>query len=292
MRWAGGPTAGSRARALALLAAVALPSFAHAQPETSVGLSGKIEGLVLPGTELEAKPLEDRKAPVVLRVAAVYPHGTAFRYDLEYFGLEPGTHDLRNYMRRKDGSPTANLPPIPVTVNPVRPAGLVMPNELTIDPGPRLGGYRLLLIVLGALWGLGLVAIILSFFFPRRKRATGPAERPVSLADRLRPLVEGAVAGRLGRDELAGLERGLLAYWRKRLRLEGAEPGEAMDALRRHKDAGPLLGKLEEWLHRPGPTGAVDVPALLAPYRDLPPDAVDLSGGGHNSRERGPPARS
>ncbi|MBX9626802.1 MAG: hypothetical protein K2X82_23580 [Gemmataceae bacterium] len=268
--------AASRAGVLAFV--VTLASAAPAQTDTTVGMSGKVEGLVLPGPELEAKPLTDRAAPVVLRVVQVYPHGTAFRYDLEYFALEPGSYDLKDYLRRKDGSPTAGLPPIPVTAKPILPPGQIEPNQLTIDPGPRVGGYRLLLIGLGVAWGLGLVAIVLSFFFPRRRRAAAIDAKPVSLADRLRPLVEGAVAGKLSQGELAGLERGLLAYWRKRLKLEAAEPGAAIDALRRHPDAGPLLAELEGWLHRPGPAAPVDVGRLLAPYRNLPPDAVELTG--------------
>jgi hypothetical protein len=110
----------------------------------------------------------------------------------------------------------------------------------------------------------------------RSQRALAEA-RPVSLADRLRPLVEGAIAGKLTQPELAGLERTLLAFWRKRLNLEAAEPAEAMTRLRKHADAGPLLAQLEAWLHRPGPHEPVDVAALLRPYRDLPPDAADLS---------------
>ena len=247
-------------------------------------MTGRFENLVLPGTELEAKPLADRKAPVVLRIIAVYPHGTAFRYDLEYFGLEPGSHDLRDSLRRKDGSPAADLPPIPVKVNAVRPPGQVLPNDLKGEPGPRLGGYRLLMIGLGVVWGVGLVAILLSFFFPRRARATAAARRPVTLADRLRPLVEGAVAGKLSPGELADLERSLMAYWRKRLRLEKEAPAEAIAVLRGHKDAGPLLNRLEEWLHRPGSSGAVDVGGLLAPYRDLPPDALERVAGDRGVR--------
>ncbi|MBX9583209.1 MAG: hypothetical protein K2X87_23125 [Gemmataceae bacterium] len=274
-------TAGTCAGALALLVSFSLcPPAAHAQPETAVGMTGRFTSLVLPGAELEARPLTDRKAAVVVRVAAVYPHGTAFRYDLEYFGLEPGTHDLRDSLRRKDGSSAADLPPLPVRVNPVRSPGPVLPNDLRVDPGPRLGGYRLLVIGLGVLWGLGLAAIVLSFFFPRRAKAVAAdAGRPLTLADRLRPLVEGAVGGRLSPGQLADLERSLLAYWRKRLKLEADPPAEAMAALRRHPDAGPLLNRLEEWLHRPGPGRPVDVGALLAPYRDLPPDALERVGG-------------
>src|SRR5262249_48303797 len=68
-----------------LLAAVAR---AEDKRTTTVGMPARIDQLVLPGPELEAKPVEG-KAPIVLRVVATYPHGTAFRYDLVYYGLDP-----------------------------------------------------------------------------------------------------------------------------------------------------------------------------------------------------------
>jgi hypothetical protein len=264
--------------AIGVLALLVAPA-AHAQPETTVGMAGVLEGVVLPGSELERERKDDRKAPVVVRVVRVYPHGTAFRYDLEYQGLEPGTHDLRPYLRRKDGTPLGDLPPLTVKVNAVLPPGHVLPHKLEIEPGPRLGGYRYLVIGVVVLWALGMVALVASFFLPRRRKAAGAADRPVSLAERLRPLLEGAVAGKLSQAELAGLERGLLAYWRKRLNLEGTDPAAAHAKLRAHPEAGPLLAKLEQWLHQPGAPEPVDVPALLAPYRDLPPGAIDLAGG-------------
>lgn len=249
-----------------------------AQPETTVGMSGQLKGVVLPGPELKAKE-PDRASKIVLRVARVDPHGTAFRYDLDYYALEPGRHDLRDHLLRPDGKPAADLQPLMVTATPVLPPGQVEPNKLEIEPGPRVGGYRILVIVLLSLWALGLLALIASFFFPRRGPGTAASARPVSLAEKLRPLVEGAMKGTLSRAQLAGLERGLLAYWRKRLGLENAEPVIAVETLRKHPEAGPLLAQLEAWLHRPGPPTPVDVAGLLAPYRNLPPDAVDLAGG-------------
>ncbi len=240
-------------------------------------MTGKLEAVVLPGSELEAKPLTDRKAPVVLRVVRVYPHGSSFRYDLEYFALTPGTHDLREYLRRKDGSSTGELPPLTVNVVPVLPPGQVEPNKLEVAPLPPLGGYRTLVIVALSLWALGLVVIIWSLL-PKRKLDVASSDKPMSLSDRLRPLVEGAVAGRLSRVELADLERALLAFWRKRLSLETVEPGVAIETLRNHPEAGPLLAQLEAWLHTPGEPTAVDIGALLAPYRELPPEALELGG--------------
>lgn len=264
-----------------LLVAAALglagPRAAAEPPAATVGMPGQLVGLVLPGSELEAKPL-DRKLPIVLRVVAVHPHGTLLRYDLEYSGFAPGRYDLRDYLRRKDGTPLGEVPAIPVTIEPVLPPGQIQPNRLVIEEGPRVGGYRTLVIVASAVWGIVLVALVGSFFYPRRRRASAPPAVPVSLADRLRPLVEGAVAGRLSQAELANLERSLLAYWRRRLQLEATAPGEAVDRLRRDAQAGPLLAQLEVWLHRPGPAAPVDVPTLLAPYRALPPEAIDLGG--------------
>jgi hypothetical protein len=70
-----------------------------------------------------------------------------------------------------------------------------------------------------------------------------------------------------------------MAYWRKRLRLETADPSEAMERMRKHRESGPLLAQLENWLHRPQPSAPVDVAKLLEPYRNLSPDEVDVSGG-------------
>lgn len=265
---------------LLLLLAFA-PSLGAQEPaplkETTVGMPGRLEGVVLPGPELEAKPIEDRKKPVVLRIIQTYPHGTDFRYDLEYYGLDPGTHDLRDYLRRKDGQPLSNVKPLPVKVIPIRPPGQVRPNELEIDKTTGLGGYRGIVIGAIVVWSIGLLAIVawmLSPLFRSHKVAAGV--RRISLADRLRPLVQGAIDGKLSQEELAKLERGLLALWRKRLNLDTVEPGTAIGKLRKHPEAGPLLGQLEEWLHKPGPQTPVDVPTLLAPYRDLPPDALEM----------------
>jgi hypothetical protein len=81
--------------------------------------------------------------------------------------------------------------------------------------------------------------------------------------------------GELGRAERAQLELSLVAYWRRRLGLDDRRPEQVITLLREHEQAGPLLRGLEDWLHRPEPPEDVDVAALLAPYRDLPADALD-----------------
>ncbi len=123
----------------------------------------------------------------------------------------------------------------------------------------------------GLAWFAGFVAIMLA---GRRKRALAEAAaaRPSTLADRLRPLVDAAMAGTLGEGQKAELERLLIGYWRRRLGLERAEPARVMAVLRQHEEAGPLLGRLEDWLHRPPgeAAGPVNVAALLEPYRSIP----------------------
>ena len=88
-----------------------------------------IEQQVLPGPELEPLPVTD-KTPVVIRIDAVYPHGTDFRYDFVCYGLEPGEYDLRNYLRRKDGTSASNLPALPFFVQSQLPPGQIEPNKL------------------------------------------------------------------------------------------------------------------------------------------------------------------
>src|SRR5262249_13750808 len=138
---------------------------------------------------------------------------------------------------------------------------------LELKPSPSFWSYRTVRIAAGVGWVVGLAAIIY-FGFIRRKKALGEAAqaKPLTLADRLRPLVEGAIVGKLSQQELASLERTLHAFWRKRLGLERADPVEAIEALHSHGEAGPLLEQLEIWLHRPGTAGAVDPARLLAPY--------------------------
>jgi hypothetical protein len=243
-------------------------------PSPTVGMPVDIEQLVLPGPELEPLPVTD-KTPVVIRIDAVYPHGTDFRYDLVCYGLEPGTYDLRDYLRRKDGSSAADLPPLQFVVNSQLPPGQIEPNRLAFGSLPWLGGYRLLLIAAGIIWVAGLVWLV----YPRRKPAAaveaGPVATPVTLADRLRPLVTDAIAGRLSTSRLAELERALVSYWRRRLGLGEVSPGEALARLRHHPEAGPLISQLEAWLHRPAGSQPVDVNALLEPYRNVAPDELD-----------------
>lgn len=244
--------------------------------ESTVGFSQRIEQLRLPGTELEAIPVEDREQPIVLRVVASFPHGTDFRYDLEYYGLEPGEYDLRTYLRRIDGSSTDDLPEMNVKINPLLPPGQVVPHELEAAPMPRLGGYRMLLIAGGIVWTVGLA--LLFFWRPKTTNAAEDlAEQPATVAERLRRLAEEARAGQLTPDRHAELEHLLLAHWRTKLNVADLSPAKAIAKLREDDEAGALLRKLEQWLHAPNQPDKLDLELLLRPYEQASPPSSSTS---------------
>lgn len=228
-------------------------------------MPGRIENLILPGTELAAAPAPPHTR-IVLRITAARPHGSLFRYDIEFTGFEPGAHDLRPYLRRKDGSPTTDLPAIPIQVSPVLPANVIEPRDLQPTSLPRVGGYTTWVILAILAWIAGLLAIL---FVGRRKAVTtAGATAEITLADRLRPLVEDAMADRLQPERRAELERLLLSWWRDRLGLQQRTAAEAVATLRNHPEAGELLRQLDAWLHEPpGRMRTVDVNALLRPYQ-------------------------
>ncbi|MBK7876940.1 MAG: hypothetical protein IPJ77_14545 [Planctomycetes bacterium] len=256
------------------LASLAPAAFVQEKAvESTVGLPARVEQVVLPAPELQAAPV-DPKSPVLLRVTGTWPHGTDFRYDLEFQGFEPGEYDLARWLVRKDGGELQALPAIPVVVRAVLPAERMKPNPRTEGTGVALGGYRVLAIVVGVAWVAGVVVLLL-WIRPRRTASTAVLARPRTLAERLRPLVERARANKLSRTERAELELVLYRYWKRRLGLEDTDPARALAELRSHAEAGPLLRALEDWLHRPDPEREVDVGRLLAPYQAVDDRAFD-----------------
>jgi hypothetical protein len=254
-----------------------LPLGAEDERRATVGFPARIDQIVLPGTELEAKPLADDQVAIVLRLVAAFPHGTAFRYDIEYYGLEPGVFELKDYLQRKDRSSTAGQPSISVEIETVLPPGQVQPNAVGPKSSPFLRGYWMTITLAATVWLVGLVAIVcwIRAEHARKTEDAASSRHQQSLADRLRPVVQDAIAGKTSQSQLAELERMLLAFWRRRLGLDQISAAEAVAVLREHPEVGALLDQLEVWLHRPGRGGEVDVAALLQPYENLPPDAIE-----------------
>ena len=256
------------AAALALSLGQAAAQETNSGPvSVAIGLEGQ-HMVVLPGDKFEAAPVGD-KSKLILRIQDVFPHGNAHRYDLRYFGFVPGEYDLIQFLRTADGKTPTNLPPVNVTIHSILPEdhdGMLIEDD---DSGLNLpGSYTDWLIGLGVVWLL--VAWPLFFAGRSKGQALGQTEEDAGpdLAERLRPLVEQAAAGTLDTEGRARLERMIFSHWREQLGLpEQGDPAELHRQLRQHEDAGPLVRGLEDWLHRPPGTAAVDIAALLEPYR-------------------------
>jgi hypothetical protein len=246
------------------MSAALLMLVLQAPPETPVGMTGRLNDVVLPGPRLEPVPLENPAAPIVLRIARAERFGPGYRYDLVYLGLEPGTFDLGNFLRRADGEPGGELPPLPVAIRPAYPVGEMRPvSAIQRDALSPAAVYRAALVAAGVAWLAGMVALVAL----RRRRQAAAAAATAAPADRLRPLVERAARGELDVAEQAELERLLLGFWRRRAGLDGLSAAEALARLRDHAEAGPLLRALERWLHHPDGADPAQVGALLEPYR-------------------------
>lgn len=282
----------TRTRTLRLsIASIALLAMASAAVRgegtataTTVGVPATIEDHVLPGPELEVKPLADRDAPFVLRIVDSYPHGESRRYTFEYYALEPGSYNLTDYLQPKDAEPAVELPALQVNVEAALPPGQIEPHALKPSALPSVGGYRIWLTVGVLVWVVG--AYILLFVGRKSDPDIESAAKaqPKSLADRLRPTIEAAIAGKVSHAELAELERGLFGYWRTRLGLNNVPTHKALRKVLQHPEAGQLLRQLEVWLHDPSRTEQVDVGKLLEPYRNLPSDALQLAAAAEGAR--------
>lgn len=249
---------------------------AGSEPPT-VGLPQSMD-LWLSGPELFAVAVDDRRSPVVVRIDRTTPERDGYRYSLVYTGLEPGRYDLRDSLRRADGSRPQGVAPIPVEVRSLRPTGDIRLSAVADGPPALSGGYRLALGVGGALWLIGLVSLIVV----RRRRAVragAPPPPAETLAERLRSLLAAAIAGTATPAEHAELERTLLVCWVRRLGLRDQDPASLYATLRAHPEVGPLVRQLEAWLHTPHQhTATADLPKLLDPFRTfIEPEKAQLS---------------
>lgn len=250
-------------------------TLAEEERSPTVGTAGFVEQIVLPGTELAGKPLEQGD-PIVVRVLRSFPHGDSFRYDIRFHGMEPGKFDLAQWLRRKDGTSADDLPEISVEIMSLLPPGQIEPNELETGWIPSLGGYRNVAFAVGVLWVLVLLGLI--FLGRKKKRVADTTAEPVSLADLLQSRIEKAMENQMEPGQYAELERMLFAFWQKRLGLLELPTLDAMVRIKADSDAGPLMRQLEQWMHSPTPRSDVDLPNLLKPFRDLPADTPGFNG--------------
>jgi hypothetical protein len=240
---------------------------------SSVGMTQHIDELVVAGKEVEVKPITHATS-VVVRIIDHSPHGSNRRYNIEFYGLDPGTYNLIDFLQRVDGSSLSDVAAVTIEITAQLPAGQVEPTEPTQKKLSGMGGYSTEMIIWAVAWTIGLLAILLIRRGLQPNSETNDRRRE-TLADRLRPMIDQAIQGELSNTQLAELELTLIAFWRKRLSLDDEQAASVIGQLRDHDEAGPLLTQLETWLHNPNPSTEIDVAELLRPYQELSPDELE-----------------
>lgn len=214
------------------------------------GMTGKIV-FEYSGRALQARAQRDVDAPLWLRLQRL--SGSPVRYEATFAGAVAGTWDLRSLMEHADGSAVTEIGPVPVvivsTLHEDRSSDLFAAAEY--QPVIR-GGYRVMFSAAVLIW-LGIPVVVLAVRHARRAPVADAVE-PVpimTLADQIRPLVEAAARGTISVADQSRLELLLYHHWRERESLQATSMVQAIQQLRQHPEAGPLLLHLEQWLHAP-----------------------------------------
>lgn len=241
---------------------------AFAQSSSPLGLPASVTDLYIPGSKVEVIPRKNNESSLVIRILETKPAADGFRYNLEVYGLDPGTHKIADFLRYADNKATISNLPATFEVTTQHPLDtLPKPNDPEPVPPKKLGGYKSLIITLGVLW---LVIFLLIIFYRKKQVADVITENPPpTLHEKLHVLVTSAASGDLTDLERAKLERLVLGHWKQKIpELKNLPPAKALVELRTHPEASPLILKLEEWLHAPNPTfSQSDISALLDPFK-------------------------
>lgn len=235
-----------------------------------VGMFAPITQVFFPGTELIPDPGTGSAAGlIVIRIDGVYPHGDGFRYNITWSGEKPGEFDLTQWLRRRDGTSTADLPSLSVNVTSVLAPERFTPNELRPPSSGWVGGYRVLLGLLGFLWLAGLAAFI---WFRPQTSGNGLSESSGrSRLEQIRLQLEAVMSrGELSTADKASLETLIVGFWREQRKLAELEPAVLQQTLLSDPESGPLLRQLERWLYdRPQRGDAAELADLLLPLQQL-----------------------
>ena len=233
---------------------------------TSVGFPLRILQIKLAGSRLIAQPYNDRRVPAMARIIETFPHGSDFRYDIEFRGFEPGRFNVIDYLKREDDSELVATP-LWVNVDPILAFDQVRPIPLPQNESQFRSYYTPTLFVGGVVWLSGLLAIL---FYGRGKlKKASVITKTTTPAEKMRPLVDAAIAGNLTAAQQAELERILSEFWSGKLNLGHLPADQLRSSLREHPEATKMLEQIDYWLHRPAgeATRPVDVNELLQPYQ-------------------------
>ena len=237
------------------------------QTKAPLGLPQTLEDLYIPGPRIEAIPRTNNESSLVIRILRIKPAADGFRYDLEIYALDPGTHRIAEFLRyATDRSPVQSLNAT-FEVTTTHPLD-TLPKPSVPEPvePEKLGGYKDLIIVLGIFWLLIFLAII---FYRKKQVDDLVLKKPLpTLHEKLQVLVSAASQGELNDQQQAHLERLILGHWKEKIpEIDSLPPARALVELRSHPEASPLILKLEEWLHAPNKKlSSEKFLPLLTPY--------------------------
>jgi len=241
-----------------------------AQLTAPVGMFAPITQVFFPGTELIPDAGTGSAAGlIIIRIDGVYPHGDGFRYNMTWSGEKPGEYDLTQWLRRRDGTSTADLPALPVNVTSVLAPERFTPNELRSPSSGWVGGYRVLLGLLVFFWLAGLAAFI--WFRPQTSVNGSSGASGRSRLEQIRVQLEAVISrGELSTADKASLETLIVGFWREQRKLAELEPVALQQTLLSDPESGPLLRQLERWLYdRPQRGDAAELADLLLPLQKL-----------------------
>lgn len=267
------------------LFAIVTGQVTESKTSVAVGMVGKVDQILIPGGELEAVATTDPLVKIVVRVADTFRHGDAFRYNLEFTGLEPGRYDLTKSLKRKNPEEsTTNIALIEVEVTSSLPSGKLEPSKPNMLAIPGWMRYWTKLDIFVGIWIIGL-ALLWGKSKATRQASVKVEIKESTIADTLKPLVKAACDGTIEPRQRAELESLLIHYWTTRLALADTAPSQILSILKNHSEAGPLILQLETWLHMPpgqANESFTDLTELLRPYESIiePSDQVAKSGKG------------
>ncbi len=238
--------------------------------ESSLGLPIVLNDFYIAGSKAEPIPRIDSESSLVIRVLEVKPAADGFRYDLEIYGLDPGSYRLSDYFRYVGSN--ESLPQLSQQITIVTEhdlEGIPKPKELANVPPENVGGYRVLLTVCLVIWGV--VFLLILFWRKKKVQSEEFLQPPPTLHEKLGNLVRAAAHGDLSDSDRSQLERLILGHWKQKLpEIENLPASEALVTLRSHPEASPLLLKLEYWLHAPNPSiDQQSINNLLDSFRDV-----------------------
>ncbi len=221
---------------------------------------------------LRVRVQRDVDAPLIVRLR----QADVGKYELLFIGTTEGRFDLRDTLQDGKGRTVDSLPPMYVSIVSTLPNDQRSDLYAAANFEPAItGGYKSAMLLGLASWML-VPAVVYVIKRLRRSEAilVSQAPPPPTFAEQLEPLVMAAANRSLSTREKGRLELLLLQYWRERVVMTELSMAAAIQQLRVHPEAGPLLNAVERWLHCEAPSrgnsedrSPEEILRLLLPYR-------------------------